>query len=84
MNSIYFPTPLNLPVIHLYLLILQGGYAGNAAGFGFRSLLDVSATRSNKSGVSLLHYLVAEAYKFNESILSFSQTCLPPLAACER
>ncbi|CAN8032290.1 unnamed protein product, partial [Ixodes persulcatus] len=38
-----------------------GGYAGNAAGFRVMSLLKVIELRSNRPGVSLLHYVAQQA-----------------------
>ncbi|KAG0410292.1 hypothetical protein HPB47_012588 [Ixodes persulcatus] len=42
-------------------VIAQGGYAGNAAGFRVMSLLKVIELRSNRPGVSLLHYVAQQA-----------------------
>ncbi|CAN8006008.1 unnamed protein product, partial [Ixodes hexagonus] len=39
----------------------SGGYAGNAAGFRVMSLLKVIELRSNRPGVSLLHYVAQQA-----------------------
>ena len=37
--------------------VLQGGYAGNAAGFRISSLLKLADTKANKPGMNLLHYV---------------------------
>jgi len=36
---------------------IQGGYAGDAAGFKLSSLLKLSETRANKPGFTLLHFV---------------------------
>ena len=38
---------------------LQGGYAGDAAGFKLNSLLKLTDTRANKPGVTLLHFVAS-------------------------
>ncbi|XP_054709449.1 formin-J-like [Uloborus diversus] len=61
----------------LYMLLVAGnflnagGYAGNAAGFKMMSLLKVAETRSNKPGMSLMHYVAHEAEKKYRNLLDF-------------
>ena len=43
----------------------SGGYAGNAAGMKISSLKKLSDTRSNKPGLTMLHYVAAQAEKAN-------------------
>ena len=38
-------------------LAIQGGYAGNAAGFRIASLLKLADTKANKPGMNLLHFV---------------------------
>jgi len=41
------------------LVLLQGAYAGGAAGFQLQSLLSLQDLRSNGGRLSLLHFIVA-------------------------
>lgn len=40
-----------------YFLLLQGGYAGNAAGVKLSSLQKLTDIRANKPGMNLIHYV---------------------------
>ena len=41
----------------------SGGYAGNAAGMKISSLHKLADIRSNKPGLTMLHYVAAQAEK---------------------
>ena len=57
---------LSKPVyILLFYFILQGGYAGNAAGMKISSLQKLTDIRSNKPGLTMLHYVATMAEKTN-------------------
>ncbi|XP_063058704.1 FH2 domain-containing protein 1-like [Engraulis encrasicolus] len=51
--------------------INAGGYAGNAAGFHIVSLLKLAETKTNKPGMTLLHFVAMEAVKKDPCLLSF-------------
>lgn len=38
-------------------MLLQGGYAGNAAGVKLSSLQKLTEIRANKPGMNLIHYV---------------------------
>ena len=40
------------------MMVLQGGYAGDAAGFRLTSLLKLTEIRANKPRMNLMHYVV--------------------------
>ena len=46
------------------LICLQGGYAGDAAGFKLSSLLKLTDIRANKPRMNLMHYLVTVSFHF--------------------
>ena len=48
-----------------YFFTLQGGYAGNAAGMKISSLHKLTDIRSNKPGLTMLHYVATLAEKTN-------------------
>ena len=52
---------------------LQGGYAGNAAGMKISSLHKLTDIRSNKPGLTMLHYVAAQAEKSNPELLSLPE-----------
>ena len=54
----------------LYVFFLQGGYAGNAAGMKISSLHKLTDIRSNKPGLTMLHYVASQAEKSNPELLS--------------
>ena len=56
-------------VLHYYIF-LQGGYAGNAAGMKISSLHKLTDIRSNKPGLTMLHYVASQAEKSNPELLS--------------
>lgn len=56
---------------------LQGGYAGDAAGFKMMSLLKLPEIRANKPGVSLIHFIAQQTQKL-ANIPNFSHD-LPSL-----
>lgn len=41
------------------IVVVQGGYGGDAAGFKLNSLLKLTETNANKPGMTLLHYVVS-------------------------
>jgi hypothetical protein len=41
----------------MYHILLQGGYAGNAAGVKLSSLQKLTDIRANKPGMNLIHYV---------------------------
>jgi len=51
--------------------INAGGYAGNAAGFHIVSLLKLAETKTNKPGMTLLHFVAMEAVKKDPCLLTF-------------
>lgn len=63
-------------ILHLVLqagnIMNAGGYAGNAVGFKLSSLLKLADTKSNKPGMSLLHFVAQEAQKKDAVLLQFS------------
>ncbi|GFN80727.1 inverted formin-2 [Plakobranchus ocellatus] len=71
-------------VLHAGNFINAGGYAGNALGFKVASLNKLMDTRANKPRVTLLHYLVEEAQKEQEDVLSFVDEIAPALAEASR
>merc|ERR1719225_679902 len=48
----------------------SGGYAGNAAGMKISSLHKLTDIRSNKPGLTMLHYVASQAEKSNPELLS--------------
>ena len=54
-------------------MLLQGGYAGNAAGMKISSLNKLSDTRSNRPGVTLLHYVAGQAEESNAELLTLPE-----------
>ena len=44
------------------MLMLQGGGAGDAAGFRLNSLLNLAELRANKPRMTLLHYVALVRY----------------------
>ena len=56
-----------------FFLILQGGYAGNAAGMKISSLHKLSDIRSNKPGLNLLHYVALQAEEANPELLTLPE-----------
>ena len=52
---------------------MQGGYAGNAAGMKISSLHKLTDIRSNKPGLTMLHYVAAQAEKSNPELLSLPE-----------
>jgi len=45
------------------MLMLQGGGAGDAAGFRLNSLLNLAELRANKPRMTLLHYVALVRYR---------------------
>ena len=50
---------------------LQGGFAGNAAGFKISSLVKLPDTKSNKPRMNLMHYIVQLAEEKDKKLLDF-------------
>lgn len=53
-----------------YFFLFQGGYAGNAAGMKISSLHKLTDIRSNKPGLTMLHYVASLAEKSNSELLT--------------
>lgn len=51
-------------------IIVQGGYAGNAAGMKISSLHKLTDIRSNKPGVNLMHYVAQQAEQTQPELLT--------------
>ena len=51
----------------------QGGYAGNAAGMKISSLNKLSDIRSNRPGLTLLHYVAGQAEETNADLLTLPE-----------
>ena len=51
-------------------ILLQGGYAGNAAGMKISSLTKLTDIRSNKPGMNLLHYVALQVEQTQPDLLS--------------
>ena len=62
--SIYFKT------FWFIIIIVQGGYAGNAAGMKISSLHKLTDIRSNKPGMNLLHYVAQQAEQTQPELLT--------------
>uniref|UniRef100_A0A0B7ACP5 FH2 domain-containing protein n=1 Tax=Arion vulgaris TaxID=1028688 RepID=A0A0B7ACP5_9EUPU len=71
-------------VLHAGNFINAGGYAGNALGFKVSSLNKLMDTRANKPRVTLLHYLVEEAGKEQDDVLSFADNMSQTLTEASR
>ena len=57
-------------ILCIFYIFLQGGYAGNAAGMKISSLHKLTDIRSNKPGLTMLHYVASQAEKSNPELLS--------------
>ena len=57
-------------LLPICIYFLQGGYAGNAAGMKISSLHKLTDIRSNKPGLTMLHYVASQAEKSNPELLS--------------
>ena len=55
------------------MFYLQGGYAGNAAGMKISSLNKLSDIRSNRPGLTLLHYVAGQAEETNADLLTLPE-----------
>ena len=62
----------------------QNRYSGNAIGFKIKSLLILRDTRSNKSQVTLLHYIVEQIEKEKKEMLDFVNDLHQPLIDVSR
>merc|ERR1719295_220015 len=51
----------------------NGGYAGNAAGMKISSLNKLSDIRSNRPGLTLLHYVAGQAEETNPDLLTLPE-----------
>merc|ERR1719468_792842 len=51
----------------------SGGYAGNAAGMKISSLHKLTDIRSNKPGLTMLHYVASQAEKSNPELLTLPE-----------
>merc|ERR1719225_2527160 len=51
----------------------SGGYAGNAAGMKISSLHKLTDIRSNKPGLTMLHYVASLAEKSNSELLTIPE-----------
>ena len=63
---------------------LQGKYAGNASGIQISSLMKLSDTKSNKGRITLLHYIVEDIHRKDETVLQFVGKLSPTLKAVSR
>jgi hypothetical protein len=53
--------------------VLQGSYAGNAAGFKLNTLPKLLDTRANKPRMTFLHFVVQVAERNNRNALAFTK-----------
>jgi len=52
------------------MLMLQGGGAGDAAGFRLNSLLNLAELRANKPRMTLLHYVALVGLRYSTTVTS--------------
>jgi hypothetical protein len=55
------------------LLLLQGSYAGDAAGFKLNALPKLLDTRANRPRMTFLHFVVQVAEQNNKNALAFTK-----------
>lgn len=52
-------------------ILLQGGYAGNAAGVKLSSLQKLTDIRANKPGMNLIHYVALVSVGTSEILIAY-------------
>ena len=73
-RSVYADTVLKVNILcKNETFNFQGGYAGNAAGMKISSLHKLTDIRSNKPGLTMLHYVASLAEKSNSELLTIPE-----------
>ena len=56
-------------LVYRLIIVQQGHYGGDAAGFQLNSLLKLTDIRANKPGMNLMHYVALEAADKNPDLI---------------